>query len=469
MKKLLLSTSLLLLSIFVLADSLVKLDSLQQRLTINKGIDKAKTYIKLSEASRDISFPDCINYGLKAISIAKKAGSYNVIGLAYKSMGVSCFYTGDKPRALDYYKKGLENFKKAKNPEGMSDCFNNIGLLFEDWSRFDSAYYFYQKSMAIETLLNNKKGMALSLINLGNINYYRRDFKQALDHFYRAMLFFKEAGDADGEAKAFNNLSIIYWKWNKPQKALKYLHKAETIYLHNNGYRGLSRIYLNSAEIYSKVFKRYKKAMEYYQKSLKLKKKLDDKEGIALLYNDIGSLYGNMGDITNANIYFQKSLQIYHRLNSEKGMSLVFYNMGKILLSEKSYRKAISYLKKSLKLEKEIGYNEISNDIYRGLFRSYVGIGAVDSFNLYFGLYSNNMDSLNEKLQMEQILEIEAKYKVSQLVKQNRTIQEENKKKEKNLTRYRLIITGIVGVIILLLFTYVLLVRVRKEENEPND
>jgi len=209
--------------------------------------------------------------------------------------------------------------------------------------------------------------------------------------------------------------------------------------------------------------------MEYYQKSLELKKKLDDKEGIALLYNDMGSLYGNMEAITNANIYFQKSLQLYNDLNSEKGKSLVYYNMGKLFQNGKSYRKAIGNFKKSLKLAKEIRYDEISNDIYEGLFRSYVGIGKVDSFNLYFGLYSNGMDSLNEKLQMAQILEIEAKYKADQLVKQNRTIQKDNEKKEKNLTRYRLIITGIVGVIILLLFTYALLVRVRKEEKEQDD
>ena len=89
----------------------------------------------------------------------------------------------------------------------------------------------------LEEKLNNKQGMALSLINMGNINYYRKNFKKALDNYYRAMLLFKETGDVKGEAMTFNSLGIIYWYWDQPGKALKYFKEADSIYSSVKEYR----------------------------------------------------------------------------------------------------------------------------------------------------------------------------------------------------------------------------------------
>ncbi len=444
------------------ADSLVKLDSLQKKLTKTEGIEKARILIELSEVTRNISFSDCINYGLEAADIALKEKDYDVAGKAYKSLGVSCYYAGDMHRAYDYYKTGLKYFEKAGNRKGMSNCYNNIGLLYDTWSKFDSAYYYYRKSLLLEEKLNHKQGMALSLINMGNIDYYRKNYKQALDDYYRAMLFFKESGDMSGEAMAFNSLGIIYWAWDQPEKALKYFNEADSIYSSIKEYRGLSRVYINIAEIYNEVYKEYKKSLYYYKKALDLKRKLDDKEGIALVYNDMGSLEGNMENINDAEKYFNKSFEIYSDLNNKRGLAMVLYNFGKVYQKQKSYKKAIEYFKKSLDYAEKIGLAEYITNNYEGLFRCYAALHDVDNFEKYYAMFSIGQDSLNEKLQKAQIAEIEAKYKVDELIKENYNIRKEKEAKEKKLEQYRLIFTAATGIIILLLFTYVMFIRLKK-------
>ncbi len=453
---------LFLLPAFAFADSLVKLDSLQKELSNVTGIEKAEILIEISEVTRNISFSDCINYGLEAVNIALKEKNYDIAGKGYKSLGVSCYYAGDLYRAFDYYKLGLKYFIKASNTKGMSDCFNNIGLLYDTWSKFDSAYYYYNKSLLLEEKLNNKRGMALSLINMGNINYYRKNFKQALDNYYRAMLLFKEAGDVSGEAMAFNSLGIIYWYWDKPEKALKYFKEADSIYSSIKEYRGLSRVYLNMAEIYNDIYKEYKKSLIYYKKALNLKRKLDDKEGIALVYNDMGALEGNMENIDDAIQYFNKSYEIYSDLNNKRGLAMVLHNFGKIYQKQKKYKKAIEYYKQSLNYAEKIGLSEYITNNYEGLFRCYAALHDTENFEKYYEMFSIGQDSLNEMLQKAQIAEIEAKYKVDELIKENYNIRKDKEAKEKKLKSYRLIFTATVGIIILLLFTYVMFFRLKK-------
>ncbi len=453
---------LFLLPSVLFADSLVKLDSLQKKLSNVKGIEKAEILIELSEVTRNISFSDCINYGLEAVNIALNEKNYDIAGKGYKSLGVSCYYAGDLHRAFDYYKSGLKYYKIAGNLKGMSDCINNIGLLYDTWSKYDSAYYYYNKSLLLEEKLNNKQGMALSLINMGNINYYRKNFKKALDNYYRAMLLFKETGDVKGEAMTFNSLGIIYWYWDQPGKALKYFKEADSIYSSVKEYRGLSRVYINMAEIYNNIYKEYKKSLFYYKKALDLKRKLDDKEGIALVYNDIGSLEGNMENIQGAMKYFKKSYEIYSELNNKRGLAMVLHNFGKIYQKQKRYKKAIEYYKQSLDYAERIGLSEYITNNYEGLFRCYAALHDTENFEKYYDMFSLSQDSLNEKLQKAQISEIEAKYKVNELIKENYNIRKEKEAKEKKLENYRLIFTAAVGLVILLLFTYVLFFRIKK-------
>ena len=95
-------------------------------------------------------------------------------------------------------------------------------------------------------------------------------------------------------------------------------------------------------------------------------------------------------------------------------------------------------------------------------FRCYAALHDTENFEKYYDMFSLSQDSLNEKLQKAQISEIEAKYKVNELIKENYNIRKEKEAKEKKLENYRLIFTAAVGLVILLLFTYVLFFRIKK-------
>ena len=67
----------------------------------------------------------------------------------------------------------------------------------------------------------------------------------------------------------------------------------------------------------------YERALEYYSKSLAIRKKLADKKGMGTSYGNIGNIYDDQGNYEKALEYHSKSLSIEKELGDKKGMGFI--------------------------------------------------------------------------------------------------------------------------------------------------
>ncbi|CAM1365940.1 tetratricopeptide repeat protein [Tenacibaculum xiamenense] len=85
----------------------------------------------------------------------------------------------------------------------------------------------------------------------------------------------------------------------------------------------------------------YKKANEYYEKSLILSKENHYKEGIARAYNGFGALEGKKGNLDKAIVFFKKSLVLKKELNDLTGVGNLYSNIGVMHKRKGEYEKAL--------------------------------------------------------------------------------------------------------------------------------
>ena len=107
---------------------LQEIDSLHIRLLIVEDEEKIETLLTLSEAYRNIVFNDCIKYGMQALRLADETNNKTLKALIFKSLGISCYYSGNMDIALGYYSQSLNVYKDIKDEKGQANCLNNIGL-----------------------------------------------------------------------------------------------------------------------------------------------------------------------------------------------------------------------------------------------------------------------------------------------------------------------------------------------------
>jgi len=99
-------------------------------------------------------------------------------------------------------------------------------------------------------------------------------------------------------------------------------------------------------------------ALAYYQKAFEMAIKLDDKQGISIIENNIGNIYQKKGDYQQAIKQYQQSLQ----LQVEEDKEIVcntYYNIATCYRESGSYEESFPYFNQALDIAKEIGETEI--------------------------------------------------------------------------------------------------------------
>jgi len=98
-----------------------------------------------------------------------------------------------------------------------------------------------------------------------------------------------------------------------------------------------------------------KKALELYNKALKIYEHEGDENGVSTCFNQIGLIYDLWGDYDRALDHYQKALKIFEELGAQSETATLLSNIGTIYTARSVYNRALSYYQKALKIFEELG------------------------------------------------------------------------------------------------------------------
>ncbi len=108
----------------------------------------------------------------------------------------------------------------------------------------------------------------------------------------------------------------------------------------------------------------YNQALEKFETSLRLNKKLDNKEAIFTNLNNIGKIYGVLGESDKALGYYKEALRLAKEVKNKKYIANSLNNIGRIYRAKGELDKTLEYYKQALKIDREIGEKEdVGNDL----------------------------------------------------------------------------------------------------------
>jgi two-component system, NarL family, sensor kinase len=169
-------------------------------------------------------------------------------------------------------------------------------------------------------------------------------------------------------AKSYNELTWQYRNIDQ-DKAIEYGNKA--IDLGNKikfpkavaqAYNDLGIIYYDQQD--------FTNALSSYKKAFDIRTKLNDQKGIGALYNKMGIIYQKESKFDSALLYAQKALEIYEKLNDKIGISYSLNNIGIVNQNVGNLDEALKYQQQSIAIKEEIKDK-------LGLAGSYVNVGNI--------------------------------------------------------------------------------------------
>jgi PAS domain S-box-containing protein len=152
---------------------------------------------------------------------------------------------------------------------------------------------------------------------------------------------------------------------------------------------GQAKVWNNLGIVYHNLGD-YQKSINYHLKSLEYKTGKNDSIGIATSLANIGSIYLELKEYTKAYDFLKDALTISLILNQRSTVAGILNNLGMINQEVGDQAKAIEYFKQSLAVGQEIGHNKGIADNYHNLGKS--------SFLLH--RYSEALDYYDEALKL---------------------------------------------------------------------
>jgi two-component sensor histidine kinase len=112
---------------------------------------------------------------------------------------------------------------------------------------------------------------------------------------------------------------------------------------------------------------RFDEALVYYEETLAIQQKLENKKGEARAYNNIGRIYELLEEYTKAMLYYHKALLIYEKLPITKSTAITLQNKGNIYRALNNNDSALICYNQALKIYQSIGNELLSAYAYNSI------------------------------------------------------------------------------------------------------
>lgn len=315
----------------------------------------------------------------EAVALAKYLHNDAKLAAAYNSQGVNYNASELDSLAIMSYQKSIAVKKRLGDRKGIAITLHNIGLIFFNRSDYQQALDYERRAYDIFKSLEHQLGMAETLNSTGSIFLYLADYPKSLDYYLKALKIFETLHDEHREAGTYGNIGLVYDHLSQFNKALEFFGKAEAIMKKKDLQFALQNVLTNMGNTYDNSGQP-EKALEYYRQASGINKALDNQRGMASGLVNAAIVFYGKADYPHALDNLQEAMRIYKTLDDPYGMAITLSYISKCYFKapdqvltahgipvSQRYSKAAALQKRGLQMAKLSGLLKEESDAWENL------------------------------------------------------------------------------------------------------
>jgi tetratricopeptide (TPR) repeat protein len=154
-------------------------------------------------------------------------------------------------------------------------------------------------------------------------------------------------------AAALNNIGYVHMNKGSFDEAIGYYNSSLKIRRDIDNKYGIANSLNNLGIVYDNQGKT-EEALDHYTMALKMREELDDKKGCANCISNIGLIYARQGFTVKALEWYLKALKIREEIQDKGGTAVSLQNIAYVYQTQGDHEKALEWILKSLKLRQEM-------------------------------------------------------------------------------------------------------------------
>ena len=258
--------------------------------------------------------------------------------IAQTFLGYTYLNYGEYEKAKDILLPTLIKAEDRNDEENIANALNGIAIIYMQQDSPDTALIYFERCLALQMQLGNKKGEAITYNNIGAAYGIKDNNEKALEYLLKNLAIHEEMESKYGQASVLNNIGSSYRNMGDYQNALKSCLKSIElkIDLGSEAY-ALMWSYFTTSAVYASLDD-FENAKDIIEKSLEIQenlkfKMLKDASLIALEYYKkmLGEPFNTETILNlikdNENIVQKNSYLLYQLFDEQKYLEIAYNNI----------------------------------------------------------------------------------------------------------------------------------------------
>ncbi|MDN5216197.1 CHAT domain-containing protein [Fulvivirgaceae bacterium BMA12] len=248
-------------------------------------------------------------------------------------------YSKDREKAKPLLQKALRKCIAHLGEQNSiaADLEEKLGDYFYYSQEADSVLKHYSRCLSIRSKIYDENHLKLADINHGLGNLYRwrlNDYYNAEKYYTRELLIREKANDtvARNFSFCYYNLAVTNRRKKDYEKALLYANKTlGFINKYDSSNYEVRKSCFNVLANISNVKGEFENAITYYNRAIELIRDKDDLaslNSLALYYNNLGTVYRQLNNPSEAIKYYRQALLTYQVNTNQAGLADTYNKLG---------------------------------------------------------------------------------------------------------------------------------------------
>lgn len=264
--------------------------------------------------------------------------------------------------------------------------YNTISSIYFDNEAYNDAYITAEKALTLAQKLNDKDETFRALTNLAYIHFERGEFDTSVFLAAEALAIVRQTNDLVQKARIYNHLGNAYSRISKFDKSLHYYLEALKIVEdtlpntspdRNDFYKAL--LYNNIGTVYSNMGHHDEIALDYHKRSLRIRRAQENADGIASCLQNIGVLHERANQYDSTIALYNEALEIRKSLGQEGFVAELLMNLGEIYLKLGMYAQSEQYLREAIEIFGRLDKKKFLTFCYQSMAKLHVNTSQFDS------------------------------------------------------------------------------------------
>lgn len=357
------------------------------------------------------------DYYQEALSLAEKTEIYEKKEEVLNYIQIYELYqAGKEHRSRGEYQESIENFEKAiessreiASEEHEVKCLRQLSVTYSEIDDIDKLFSLSKEALKIARKIKHKKEEGRISYNIGLYYDAIDNYSQALWHYEEALRISRIFRDYSDESDCLTNISQIYIHVGNYEKALEYLEEVLRIdkQLEEDAYVAIDLnnigVTYQKMALHSDSKDGLYKALESFEESLKIAKKIKDVKTEIQALTNLGMVKIDLEDYPEALRYFNLGLEKAENTQDKEEIANILVNIGIVYSKQEKYDLSIEYFQKAIDTASEIKGDKILWEAYFEIANAYMKQNNYQKSLENYKKSISHLEKIRSKIQLEEL------------------------------------------------------------------